>query len=140
MPFSMGKIFKNHIQGFGHWIRVRVRAYLRVPDLHAPYLREIGSCTQPHHSFIPACSSVGFGFPAHSQVFPSSLGDPRLLHVVTGVCSYPQPTPRTQSLDTSTPELAPRTQAPRTPEPRTRVPRIQPTQHPVPRAPNTHYS
>ena len=41
MPFSKGKIFKNHLQAFGHWIRVRVRAYLRVPDLHAPYL----SCT-----------------------------------------------------------------------------------------------
>ena len=38
MPFSKGKIFKNHLQGFGRWIRVRVRAYLRVPDLHAPYL------------------------------------------------------------------------------------------------------
>ena len=48
MPFSKGKIFKNHLQAFGHWIRVRVRAYLRVPDLHAPYLTLVLTGYEPH--------------------------------------------------------------------------------------------
>ena len=42
MPFLRGKILKNHFQGFGRWIRIRVRAYLRVPGLLAPYLIWLG--------------------------------------------------------------------------------------------------
>ena len=39
------------------------------------------TCTQPQDlGLIPAGSSAGFGFLTHSQVFPSSLGDLRLLH------------------------------------------------------------
>ena len=48
MPFLRGK---NHLQGFGHWIRVR--AYLRVPGLLAPYLSPFSAVWE-----IPACSTV----------------------------------------------------------------------------------